>query len=136
MPYTLGQAAKATGKSKPTIQRAIKNGVMSAAKAADGSYSIDPAELHRVFPPVTAQSNDPNPLVTPDHSAELARLQATVNGLERLCRQVEGERDSLREQNVRLTGLLTDQRPQPTPAAAPPVPIASAKPSWAWWWPF
>ena len=62
MTYTLGQAAKATGKSKPTIQRAIKSGSISAAKADDGSYEIDPSELHRVFPPVTGASNAEQPL--------------------------------------------------------------------------
>jgi hypothetical protein len=46
----LGEAAKAAGKSKPTIARAIKRSVISAAKTADGSYEIDPSELARVFP--------------------------------------------------------------------------------------
>ena len=48
--YTLGQAAKATGKTKTTIQVAIKNGRMSASKDDLGRYQIDPAELHRVYP--------------------------------------------------------------------------------------
>ena len=54
MSYTLGDAAKAVGKSKTTLHRAIKSGKISAIKSEDGSYSIDPSELHRVFPPVTA----------------------------------------------------------------------------------
>ena len=33
MPYTLGQAAKAVGKSKPTIARAIRSGRLSASRA-------------------------------------------------------------------------------------------------------
>ena len=48
--YTLGEAARATGKSKPTIAKAIKTGRISAARGGDGSYQIDPAELHRVYP--------------------------------------------------------------------------------------
>src|SRR6516164_2656805 len=48
--YSLAQAAKASGKSKPTIARAIKAGRISAARSEDGAYSIDPAELHRVYP--------------------------------------------------------------------------------------
>ena len=55
--YTLGQAAKATGKSKPTIQRAIKAGRMSAILTDQGHYEIDPAELYRVYPPVTVTGN-------------------------------------------------------------------------------
>jgi hypothetical protein len=48
--YTLGQAARATGKAKPTIARAIQTGRISASRADDGSWAIDPAELHRVYP--------------------------------------------------------------------------------------
>ena len=60
MRYTLGQAAKATGLSKMTIQRALKSGRISGHKDETGSYQLDPAELHRVFPPVTAgDSNTP-----------------------------------------------------------------------------
>jgi len=47
MSYTLGEAAKVAGFSKPTISRAIKSGKLSAKRLDDGSYSIDPAELER-----------------------------------------------------------------------------------------
>src|SRR4051812_49922364 len=53
MRYTLGQAAKATGTSKMTIQRALKAGRISGEKDETGAYSLDPAEVHRVFPLVT-----------------------------------------------------------------------------------
>src|SRR5215207_4419219 len=53
MRYTLGQAAKATGTSKMTIQRALKTGRISGDKDETGAYSLDPAEVHRVFPLVT-----------------------------------------------------------------------------------
>jgi len=48
--YTLGQAARATGKAKVTLARAIKNGRISAARGDDGTYRIDPAELQRAYP--------------------------------------------------------------------------------------
>jgi len=48
--YTLGTASKATGKSKTTIQRSISKGLISAEKIQGGGYSIDPSELHRVYP--------------------------------------------------------------------------------------
>ena len=50
MVYTLGDAAKATGKSKATISKAIKSGRISAIKDETGTFQIDPAELHRVYP--------------------------------------------------------------------------------------
>lgn len=46
---SMGQAARMTGKSKPTISRAIKSGKLSASPNGSGGYSIDPAELARVF---------------------------------------------------------------------------------------
>ena len=51
--YSLGQAAKATGRSKSALSRDIKAGKISATRNTDGSLSIDPAELHRVHPAVS-----------------------------------------------------------------------------------
>ena len=44
---TLGQAAKETGLSKPSISKAIKTGRLSAVKTENGEYQIDPVELFR-----------------------------------------------------------------------------------------
>src|ERR1035438_9507004 len=44
--YTIGQAAKATGKSKSTISAYIKKGKIPANKNEDSSYTIDPTDLH------------------------------------------------------------------------------------------
>jgi hypothetical protein len=134
MPYSLGQAAKAVGKSKPTIQRAIKSGLISAAKGEDGSYEIDPAELHRVFPPVTRdgdseqamkQSVALNDTSTLQREAELLRerladKEGVIGDLRARLDRAEAER---REKDQRLTALLTDQRPETRPRR------------W-WWWPF
>src|SRR4051794_12842474 len=56
MPYTVAEAAKAIGKSKPTILRAIRRGQISAARDDAGAFRIDAAELHRVFPPADADA--------------------------------------------------------------------------------
>ena len=51
LPYfTLGEAAKQAGISKPTLSKAIKEGRLSAEKQPDGSYRIQPAELFMVYP--------------------------------------------------------------------------------------
>lgn len=122
MSYTLGDAAKATGKSKTTLHRAIKSGKISATKADDGSYSIDPAELHRVFPPVTGvtpsvplQRND-----TEQHSntLETLRIQLEMQEKERererallqeTIADLREDRDKWRQQ---ATALLEDHRPK------------------------
>ena len=48
--YTLGEASRACGRAKPSIARAIQTGRLPASRAPDGSWAIDPAELHRVYP--------------------------------------------------------------------------------------
>jgi hypothetical protein len=142
--YTIGTAAKATGKSKSTISRDIDKGKISAVKNEDGSFSIDPAELHRVYPPVSqsngssnGQSNDPQPQNfdsgTGGLEGELQHLRERLSSLElererereQLTDQIEDLRRRLdrteedrREKDRQLTALLTDQRPQVEP---PPV---------------
>ena len=97
MRYTLGTAAKATGKAKSTILRAVKSGKISATKKHDGSYELEPAELHRVFPPNSAQqapSNDTQPheeqdetlrfrleIIEAERQRERDQMQATIDDL-------------------------------------------------------
>jgi hypothetical protein len=132
MTYTLGQAAKAAGKSKPTIQRAIKSGQISASKNANGSYTIDPAELHRVFPVMPHDGNDTDNM----KQSEPLELRGEGSLLRELLRQVESERDDLRRrldeaeearreaatETRRLTLMLTHQ-PEPKAEPADPAPL-------------
>ena len=119
MLHTLGTAAKATGKSKPTIQRAIKAGRLSATRKHDGSYEIDPAELHRVFPPLPLASDAAVTMKQSDTPSVPGLLQAELAGLRGELEQVKSERDDLRrrldseaEERRRLTAMVTDQRPR------------------------
>lgn len=53
MKYTIGEAAKATGKSKATISKSIKNGNLSATRLGStptSPFAIEASELFRVFP--------------------------------------------------------------------------------------
>jgi len=123
MVYTLGEAAKTTGKSKTAIQKAIANNKISATKDAFGRWQIDPSELERVYPYQKPRENNREP---PVDTTENERLRATVEGLERVCRQLEGERDNLREQNIRLG----EQNTRLTALIAPPAPTPKAR---RWW---
>lgn len=113
MKHTLGTAAKATGKAKSTILRAIKSGAISASRTISGSYQIDPSELHRVFPPASAQppaSNDTKPseeqavslrfqveTLAAERERERSQMQATIDDL----------RGRLDRSEARVTALLT-----------------------------
>jgi len=129
MKYSLSEAARATGKNKTTIQRAIKNGKISAQKRGDGSYEIDPADLHAVFLPISAQPDaqqrdrnrkqqDKIPFrgTVLEHIAELERELAVTReraiGLEVLKEQMLDTIRDLRKRldiaESRVTALLVD----------------------------
>ena len=94
MSYTLGMAAKAAGKSKTTIQRAIAKGTISADKEKNGRYSIDPSELHRVFPMVSADTVAQPSQVDTSRPPDETPLQVKVEALEAM---LEREREALTE---------------------------------------
>lgn len=117
MGYTLGEAAKATGKAKTTIQRAIKSGKISASKSASGSYDIAPSELHRVFPDTVAQQEFRNgtQLYEKPRETEAEVFRVKVEMLEQQLRREEETTEDLRKRLDRAESrivLLTDQRTQ------------------------
>ena len=117
MSYTLGEAAKATGKSKATISRAIKKGRISAARGETGEYSIDPSELHRVYPSASEQQNT-QPVAQATHETDTiiqikeleAQLKAAVKETGYLKEQIVDLREDRDKWRQQATALLTDQR--------------------------
>ena len=111
MSYTLGMAAKATGKSKTTIQRAISKGLISAAKGENGRYAIDPSELHRVFPMAPSETiAGPSQMDTsrpPDETPLQVKIEALEAMLERereALSEMRSDRDSWKQQATALLG--------------------------------
>jgi len=118
MRYTLGTAAKATGKAKSTILRAVKSGAISATKAHDGSYEIEPSELHRVFPQNDAQQVAPNDAQPHEEQGATLRFRLEILEAERererallqeTIADLREDRDKWRQQ---ATALLEDHRPK------------------------
>lgn len=106
MKLTASQAAKQTGKSIPTITRAIKSGKISADRTSSGGYFIEPSELFRVFQPVTENSNVTSQKLDHETSNEIDVLQDKVKLLEEALIDAKNERDEWREQAKRLTHAL------------------------------
>jgi hypothetical protein len=109
MQYTLGTAAKATGKAKSTILRAIKSGTISSKKSHDGSYEIEPSELHRVFEPNGVQqapSNDTQPLEERDATLRI-RLEILEAERQRERDQMQATVDDLRARLDRSEDRIT-----------------------------
>ncbi|WP_131821909.1 helix-turn-helix domain-containing protein [Salipiger marinus] len=132
MKYSLSEAAKATGKNKTTIQRAIKNGKISATKGDSGSYQIEPSELHRVFPPAVAQGDAQRPQGNDAQQGEFSSIDSNLsrvlelekdlavaheraNGLEaqkdQMAETISDLRKRLDSSESRMTALLADSRP-------------------------
>jgi hypothetical protein len=88
---SLGMAAKATGVSKSTILRAIRAHRVSAGKTETGDWQIDPAELHRVFPPAVAADRAADRGATGDET-----LQAQIDGLRQVSELLRAQLDDVR----------------------------------------
>ena len=117
MKHTLGTAAIATGKSKTTIHRAIKSGKLSAFRCEDGTFEIDPSELHRVFDPVTGNTNLEQ-TVTANETALLELendfLKQQLNRERELNRDLSALLVSEGEERRTLMALLTHQTDTPS----------------------
>lgn len=117
---SLSQAAKTAGKSKSTINRAIKSGKLSATRHDDGTYTIAASELFRVFPNGTHAGStwiETPPPTEPDKTASV-RIEALEAALQRereVNADLMADRDHWRQQ---ATALLS----------APPRPKH--------WWPW
>ena len=150
--YTLGQAAKAAGISKAWLSKSIQKGKFSANKDESGRYQIDPAELHRVFPPVNIMNGNSEQEKTQETATDNTGLSLTIEHLRELLRRTERERDELsrrldeeasdRRQNAaeirRLTLMLTHQ-PTPKNDTSPVLPNIERQPKaraavrpWLW----
>ena len=128
MTYNLAAAAKATGLSKMTIARAIKKNIISGIKNANGSYIIDPAELHRVYPPLPVEKPfepPPDPALLQQEVEFLRQRLAERDKqdvskdavIDDLRQRLDQEGEERRKTLAQLTAVLTDQR----------------KPSRSWW---
>ena len=129
MAYTLGEAAKATGISKASISRAINSGRISAVKKDDGSFSIEPVELHRVYPPKstvpvtetangTIRNGDADTCNRSDSNVLQARLDAALEQLrdrdgtiDDLRHRLDRSDEERREAQARVIGLLAGPGP-------------------------
>jgi hypothetical protein len=107
---SLAQAAAATRVSRSTILRAIKSHRISASKTDTGDWQIDPAELHRVFPPaaVSVEHTTDGDMTrhatavaqheTALHEAQITALRELAEVLRRQLDDVRTDRDAWREQ--------------------------------------
>jgi hypothetical protein len=129
MPYSLTEAALATGHNRSAIWKAIKRGALSASRdEVSGHWQIEAAELHRLFPaamPNVSKGTTGNGGETTETAvlrtqleAERARaavLEGVVDDLRRRLDLADVDRrqalDRLAAAQERIAALPTDQRP-------------------------
>lgn len=137
MKISASQAAKATGRSVPTITRAIQSGKLSAEPNGKG-WLIDTSELHRVFPPVKAAYNN----ISDDIHNNLGHeTRESPNSYGALQKEIEGLRERLQDKESVISDLRTDRdhwrELAETTARLLPAPTQPASPTPAsktsWW---
>lgn len=69
--YTVATAAAAVGRNKNAILRAIETGKISGVKDENGGWQIDPAELHRIYPPLRSAPKRGNDIYPQLHQSPL-----------------------------------------------------------------
>lgn len=127
MAYSLAAAAAATGLNKTTVLRAIKAGRITGTRDDFGQWLVEPAELHRVYPPVES-SAAPSPKIAaapqyaPPAAAALEEqikglrdtadlLRAQLDDVKADRDDVRKDRDHWRDQAQAITRQLADHRP-------------------------
>lgn len=149
MKFSANQAADETGKSLSTITRAIKGGRLSADKNEDGSYSIDAAELFRVYgakgcatpvmrnhatshdTPRTSQEIEALRELAEDRKAQIEQLESKLEKAEQRLDQereeARRERESARDERNKLM-LWLEHKP-----SAPALAQEQSEPKKRWW---
>ena len=109
MKYTIGEAAKATGKSKATISKAIKTGALSAERQGTKTtspFAIEASELFRVFPPTSQETDTVNNYEQPRNTSVNSSLETEVKLLREMLEREREIADDLRRQLEKTVNLL------------------------------
>ena len=140
MKYSLTDAARAVGKNKTTIQRAIKSGKISASKKESGAYEIDPAELHRVFPPVTTQRDAQQTQCNGSQRTSIAFETSALERIAELEKELAVSRSrslGLEEQRQQMSETIEDLRGRLDRSEARVTALLTAPaPKRRGWWPW
>ena len=107
-PFTLGQAAKATGRSKAGLLDAIRSGRISAGRDDKNQWQIDPAELHRVYPLIVQPDVKAEQEQTQLNTSDLTHFQEKTAFLERIISGLEVVIEFLKKTSLRKIWAKSD----------------------------
>lgn len=129
MQLSLQQAAQHTGRNRTSILRAIKRGEITGTKDAEGNWTVDAAELSRVY---GGETQRPTP--TDAHTDALVTdLRATIARMDAVAADLRADRDHWRDAFEQSQRRL----PAPTPTdaqadARPAEPPSRFRRAWRW----
>ena len=133
MRMNINQAANAVGVARSTLYRDIQDGKISVGKDGRGKPYVDVSELERAYGSVTVSDTSESVSKKQPETLQKDRKDSALQREYDLLREqiglLKSERDDLRHRldeeteerrmaQAKLTGLLTDQRPQ-----APEKPV-------------
>ncbi len=142
MSYTLAEAAKACGVNKSAVKCAVKDGRISGTKDDRGTWHVEAAELHRVFPPVAsdAASTEALPPHTPPDAVTntlVAELRTVIerstatsapvsNGMTYAPNELGEQIEPAQPQCVQSAAARSDELPSADGSNAMPCEAAAA----------
>src|SRR5262245_23877432 len=126
MHLSLQQAAQQTGRNRTSILRAIKRGQITGSKDAEGNWTVDAAELARVY---GTEMQQPTP-TNANADALVAHLQATIEDLKQERDRWHAAFESLQRRLPILTpeSAQANAAPKPEPATEAPHVVATPAP--------
>ena len=141
MAYTLATAADAAKVTKPTVFKWIKSGKISATRAEDNTYRIEPAELHRYLDsvakdklPVEASKQLDTAIASgSDTLPELIALRSEVSKLNAL---LDMERQRAEDVRQRIEDVKAERDRWAAQAERLALPAPEPRRSGSAWWPW
>ena len=118
---TLGEAAKMTGVSKPTISKAVLSSKVTGIKGENGEFQIEKSELIRVYPEKTNKAGASKSTSATKAGSAVAELEnkhlaEQVADLQARLSKTEDRLETAeireREANARVFALIEDHRPK------------------------
>ena len=114
--FTIGQAAKETGKAKSTIKKSIDNGELSVTAKTSRGFKIEASELFRVFPRKTGERSKKNTIEQTETTGERvensvlkAKLELADQRYEDAQRTIEDLRSDRDAWKHQATALLENK---------------------------
>lgn len=117
--YNLVSAAAAAGVNRSTVLRAIKAGRLSAQRDETGGWQIDPAEFHRVFPPLPLPAPASAQQDQQQTDVQIALLRNLLEDLRRAMEDLRRGQEDLRQDRDRWHAAFEAAQRKLPPLAQP-----------------